>query len=168
VRVLGLDPSSLQPDRRLGSLLEHLGCSVRTGEDWVEVEGDGVIPPFEVDLSDAPDLAPTLAVLALFAEGPCALRGVAHLRHKETDRLEELARNLRRLGREAIVTDVALEVGGKPRRLTGGPIGTAGDHRLAMAFAIAGLRLGGITIDDAACVAKSHPAFWPQFARLEG
>jgi len=169
VRVEGLDPNSRQPDARLGRILGDLGCAVRVGADWIEVEGSGTIPRFEVDLCDAPDLAPTLAVLALFAEGPCLLRGIAHLRLKESDRIAVLARNLEILGRPARVGEGTLEIGNphKPPR-GAGRIFTASDHRIAMAFAVAGLRIDGIVVDDARCVAKSNPGFWDQFARLEG
>ena len=77
VRAEGLDPDSAQPDARLQRILHELGCRVRSGPDWVEIEGSGRIRPFDLDLSDAPDLVPTLAVLALFADGPSAMRGVA-------------------------------------------------------------------------------------------
>jgi 3-phosphoshikimate 1-carboxyvinyltransferase len=167
VRVEGLDPGSAQPDARLQHILPELGCRLRTGPDWVEVEGTGRIPAFDLDMSEAPDLVPTLAVLALFAEGPSAMRGVGHLRIKESDRLETLAGNLRLLGRDASTTEDALLVGPasghRPERAI---IRTASDHRMAMAFAIAGLRIPGITIDDADCVAKSNPGFWRDLSRL--
>jgi len=167
VRAEGLDPDSAQPDARLQRILHDLGCRVRSGPDWVEIEGSGRIRPFDLDLSDAPDLVPTLAVLALFADGPSAMRGVGHLRIKESDRLETLAGNLRRLGRDASTTEDALLVGpDSSRRPKGAMIETASDHRMAMAFAIAGLRIPGVTIDDADCVAKSNPDFWKDFSRL--
>jgi 3-phosphoshikimate 1-carboxyvinyltransferase len=167
VRAEGLDPDSAQADARLQRILPDLGCEVRSGPGWVEVEGTGTIRPFDLDMSDAPDLVPTLAVLALFADGPSAMRGIGHLRIKESDRLETLAGNLRRLGRDASTTEDALLVGAytsrKPEETT---IETASDHRMAMAFAIAGLRLPGVTIDDAGCVAKSNPGFWQDLYRL--
>jgi 3-phosphoshikimate 1-carboxyvinyltransferase len=168
VRVDALRPESAQPDARLGSILESLHCEVRRGADWIEARGTGRIPPFDVDLAGAPDLAPTLAAMALFAEGTCILRGVGHLRWKESDRLEVLARNLRSLGREARATDRTLEVGPSlPGGLHGTTIDTASDHRIAMAFAIAGSRLDGIRLDDDACVGKSNPGFWRDFEALE-
>ena len=166
MRVLGLSSQSAQPDARLGVILRDLGCRVETGSDWVEVEGSGRIPAFDLELADAPDLVPTLAVLALFAEGRCVLRGLAHLRHKESDRLELLARNLRTLGRHATALDDRLVVESPPPCLGGGRISTASDHRLAMAFAIAGMRIEGVAVEDPACVAKSNPGFWTQLAEL--
>ncbi|MDX1389156.1 MAG: 3-phosphoshikimate 1-carboxyvinyltransferase, partial [Acidobacteriota bacterium] len=168
VRVENLDPSSAQADARLGTILEKLGCSVRRGEDWVEVEGTGTVPAFDLDMSDAPDVVPTLAVIALFADGECAMRGVAHLRIKESDRLGVLAENLGRLGREAEATEDALVVGPPSGVLRAATIATASDHRMAMAFAVAGLRIEGVVVDDADCVSKSNAGFWQDFTKLEG
>ncbi len=168
VRVENLDPASAQADARLGAILEKLGCSVDRGADWVEVEGTGAVPSFDLDMSDAPDVVPTLAAIALFAEGECAMRGIAHLRIKESDRLGVLATNLRRLGRDAEATDDALVVGPPSGALHGATIETASDHRMAMAFAVAGLRVEGIVIDDPDCVSKSNATFWNDFTRLEG
>jgi 3-phosphoshikimate 1-carboxyvinyltransferase len=91
---------------------------------------------------------------------------VGHLRHKESDRLELLARNLRALGRHAASFDDRLVIEAPPPCLAGGRIDTGSDHRIAMAFAIAGLRIDGIEIEEPACVAKSNPGFWTQLERL--
>jgi len=168
VRVDGLDPASTQPDARLGSLLESLGCVLERGADWVQVRGNGSIPAFQVDLAEAPDLAPTVVVLALFAEGPCRVEGLSHLPYKESDRLTLLAENLQRLGRAAHVEGGAMLIGGETSRLRGAEIVTAADHRMAMAFALAGLRLEGMQIPQPDSVDKSNPAFWNQWSRLEG
>ena len=166
VRVRHLQPGSVQPDARLGELLERLGCTVTRGEDWIEVCGSGRIPAFDFDLGQAPDLVPTFAVLALFAEGPSVLRGIPHLRLKESDRLGLVAENLRALGREASALHDRILVHGEPAALVGTRIETGGDHRLAMAFAIAGLRLAGVQIDAPRAVEKSNPGFWRQLAAL--
>jgi 3-phosphoshikimate 1-carboxyvinyltransferase len=168
VRVEGLRPDSLQPDAAFGSMLRGIGCEVTAGDDWIEARGTGTIPGFELDLRASPDLAPTLAVLALFAEGPCRLTGIGHLRSKESDRLEVLAAGLARIGRQATADRDALAIGPPPAGgLHGGVVATASDHRIAMAFAVAGLRLPGIVIDDEDAVTKSHPGFWRDFSALE-
>jgi 3-phosphoshikimate 1-carboxyvinyltransferase len=113
-----------------------------------------------------PDVVPTLAVLALFADGPCSMRGIAHLRIKESDRLGVLASNLRRLGRGAEATEDALLVAAPGGPLHGATIETASDHRMAMAFAVAGLRIEGVVIDNPACVSKSNAGFWEGFSRI--
>jgi 3-phosphoshikimate 1-carboxyvinyltransferase len=161
VRVEGLRPDSAQPDAAFGSMLRALGCDVRAGADWIEARGTGTVPGFELDLRECPDLAPTLAALALFSEGPCRLTGIAHVRSKESDRLEVLAAGLAALGRDASAGPDSLVIGPPPAGgLHGGTVATASDHRIAMAFAIAGLKLRGVTIDDEASVEKSYPGFW--------
>lgn len=168
VCVRGIDPMSAQPDARLGSMLAELGCRFESGPDWIRIGGVGRIPAFRVDLADAPDLAPTVAALALFAEGPCRISGLAHLPFKESDRLSLLVENLNRLGRSARVAEGAIEIDGDQSRLKGNEIATASDHRMAMAFALAGLRLEGVRIPEPRSVEKSNPAFWDQWALFEG
>ena len=166
VRVDGLQSDSAQADRLLLSLLERLGGSVDVDPAGVEVRFSAGFDGFDVDLSDAPDLAPTVAVLALAARGTSTLRGVAHLRHKESDRLALLARNLNRLGRTAHDRDDRLVVEGSADAVVGAMVETASDHRMAMAFAVAGLRFSGVAVDDAGCVAKSNPGFWEQLEAM--
>ena len=167
VRILGLDARSLQPDARFLGDLASLGCRVVSDGEGVVVEGSGRVPAFSWDLADAPDLAPTAAVLALSAEGPCVLSGLHHLAFKESDRLAVLRENLERLGARVLTTDGTLSIV-PPRRgeSRAARIEVAGDHRIAMAFAVAGLALPGVTIDDPGVVAKSYPRFWDDFARL--
>ena len=112
-------------------------------------------------MSDMPDVVPTLAVTALFASSPTRIRGAAHLRFKETDRLRAVAREIARLGGSCRETSDGLKI--TPRPLRGATIRTYDDHRMAMAFALAGLRVPGVRIADPACVRKSFPDY---FARL--
>ncbi len=165
VRVTGLDPGSRQADAAFAGMLESIGCRVRIETDAVEVVGSGRIPGFEIDAGDCPDVVPTLAALAAHAEGPCVVRGVPHLRWKESDRLAVLAENLRRLGRAAIADGSSLRVDALRGELRPATIRTASDHRIAMAFAAAGLR-SPLAIDDPGCVAKSYPGFWDDFRSL--
>ena len=164
--MAGLNAQSTQPDRRLGSVLAGLGCRVSQGDDWIEVEGGQPLTGFDLDVADAPDLAPTLAVVAMFAEGPTRIRGIAHLRMKESDRLEAIAANLSALGRPARACADGLEIDRSDGPLRGAKIATRSDHRIAMAFSVAGLRVEDVELDDPACVAKSNPAFWAQYRRL--
>ncbi len=166
VRVERLDPASAQPDACFRGVLEQLGASVRTGEDWIEVCSDGNVAGFDLSLGHAPDLAPTVAALGFFSDGPAVIRDVGHLRHKESDRLEQLAANMRRLGRSVEIDGDRLEIGssiGEPREST---VATAGDHRIAMAFALVGLGVAGLRVDDAGCVDKSNPRFWQDWESL--
>ena len=168
VRVLGLDPESLQPDARFARDLAAIGCSVTTGKDEITVEGGRRLEPFDWDLEGAPDLAPSASVLALFAHGASRLRGLANLRVKESDRLAALERNLARLGADvrAAGGELLVRPGPDPRR--GALVDVVGDHRIAMAFAVAGLRVPGITLSDESVVEKSYPGFWRDFDRLRG
>lgn len=170
VRVDGIRPESAQPDARMTNLLRRLDVTCATGPDWIEARGTGRIPGFEVDLGEAPDLAPAVALLGLFADGASRIAGVAHLRYKESDRIERIVEGVRALGRSARSAGDAIEIGGRPGPgdLRGAPIRTAGDHRIAMAFAVAGLRIPGVGIDDAGCVAKSFPRFWEVLDELSG
>lgn len=169
VRVDGLRSDSAQPDARMVRLLARLGAEVRPVGGGVEVRARGGIPGFEEDLGEAPDLTPAVAVLALSAAGPCRLTGIAHLQFKESDRLAVLAENLTALGRPTRVADGALAIDPPgPDPLRGTRVRTAGDHRMAMAFAVAGLAVPGVEIDDPECVAKSFPGFWSEFEKLEG
>jgi 3-phosphoshikimate 1-carboxyvinyltransferase len=111
-----------------------------------------------------PDLVPTLAVLAAFARGETIITGVSHLRHKESDRLAAVAAELTKLGIEAQETEDGLVIrGGDPQ---GAVIETYNDHRLAMSFAVAGLKVPGMRISNPECVSKSFPDFWDYFQRL--
>jgi 3-phosphoshikimate 1-carboxyvinyltransferase len=166
VRVEGLDPASRQPDARLAHMLADAGCEVESGPDWIEVRSAGPLRAIDRDMSEAPDLVPTIAVLALFAEGRSVFRGIGHLRIKESDRLETVAANLRTLGCDARAVDDRLEILPDRTRLHGGLIETASDHRLAMAFAVVGLVIDGVRIDDPGCVSKSNAGFWDQLEHL--
>jgi 3-phosphoshikimate 1-carboxyvinyltransferase len=166
VRVAGLARDSLQPDARFLTDLAALGCTVTEDAGAIVVRSDGRIPPFSIDLAGAPDLAPTLCALAVHAEGACRLTGLDHLRLKESDRLAALAAGAACFGARAMVEGGTLAI--EPRasgRRDEGPLDVVGDHRIAMAFAVAGLR-GGVLLSDGSVVAKSYPSFWEDFARL--
>jgi 3-phosphoshikimate 1-carboxyvinyltransferase len=165
VRVNGLDPASRQPDASLGRILTTAGCRVTTGADWIEVTHGGDLHPVDLDMGASPDLVPTVAVMAVFANGPSVLRNIAHLRLKESDRLATVARNLERMGCDVRVGSDSLTIVPGPQvRAT--VIETESDHRIAMAFAVAGLAVDGMVIDDADCVSKSNPQYWAQLEQL--
>ena len=158
VAVRNLDPASAQGDRRFVGALAAMGCRVSAGPDGVTVERDGPLQGIECEMSSSPDTVMTLAVVAALAEGSTRITGVGHLRHKESDRLAVTVDRLRTLGAGAEVEEDALVV--VPAPLHGGAIDPAGDHRLAMAFSVLGLAVGGVEIEDPGCVAKSWPGFW--------
>ncbi|MGH9798208.1 MAG: 3-phosphoshikimate 1-carboxyvinyltransferase [Candidatus Polarisedimenticolia bacterium] len=161
VSVEGLDPASRQGDAGLVRLLEEMGCVAERGGDTVTVEGVQDLRGIDADCGAMPDIVQTLAVVALFARGETRVTGVPHLRYKETDRIEALVQEIRRLGGEAEPLSDGLVI--RPRPLRGARVETYGDHRMAMAFAVAGLRIPGVLIADPGCVSKSFPGFWPAF-----
>jgi 3-phosphoshikimate 1-carboxyvinyltransferase len=115
-------------------------------------------------MNEMPDAVLALAVVALFAEGPTVLRNIANLRIKETDRLHALESELTRLGARAEAGPEDLRI--EPGALHGAEIRTYRDHRMAMAFALAGLRVPGVTIQDPGCVAKTWPDYFATLAGL--
>jgi 3-phosphoshikimate 1-carboxyvinyltransferase len=165
VRVAGIPAASLQPDFRLLGILERMGCTVERRGDTVAVHGPaGPLHAVDVDMNDLPDAVLALAVVALFAEGTTRIRNVANLRIKETDRLAALEAELRKLGARAVAGPDGLEI--EPGPLRGAEIDTYDDHRMAMAFALAGLRVPGVVIRDPGCVAKTWPDYFDALARL--
>ena len=164
VRVLNLTAESLQGDARFINTLAEMGCRVSRDDNFIEVHG-GALLGIEIDMNEMPDCVPTLAVIAAFAQGPTTLHNIAHLRHKETDRLSALAKELSRIGAGVELFDESMTI--RPRTLHGAIIETYNDHRIAMSFAVAGLVVPGIVISNPACVSKSFPNFWEEFQKLE-
>jgi 3-phosphoshikimate 1-carboxyvinyltransferase len=164
VRVEGLGSGSLQGDLGFVDLLGRMGADVEVGDDAVEVRGPGRLRGIDADLRDLSDTAQTLAAVAVFAEGPTRITGVGFIRGKETDRIGAMVTELRRCGIDASEEDDGLVVHpGTPRPAT---VKTYDDHRMAMSFAVVGLRAPGIRIADPACVAKTFPGFWEALDQL--
>ncbi len=165
VTIANLDLESVQGDIDFLSVLARMGCHLTSSPEGLTVAG-GPLRGIHMDMSAMPDLVPTLGVLAAFAEGETVVSGVAHLRHKESNRLAAVVTELQKMGVTAEETPDGLRImGGTPR---GAVIETYQDHRLAMSFAVAGLRAEGVVIQDPDCVAKSFPEFWEYFENLSG
>jgi 3-phosphoshikimate 1-carboxyvinyltransferase len=167
VELLGVARDSAQGDRRFLEVVSEMGGRVEWTSRGVRVAGGERLRGGSFDFSDMPDQVPTLAALAAFAEGDTEVRNVAHLRLKESDRLSAVTVGLRALGFHAKETPDGLVVRGQPGRSHVGSanaapavIDTRGDHRIAMAFALVGLRRAGTRIAVPAVVAKSYPGFW--------
>jgi 3-phosphoshikimate 1-carboxyvinyltransferase len=163
VRVLGLNTHSLQGDIRFVDVLEEMGCTAVRGEDGITVHG-GPLRGIDVDMNDISDTVMTLGAVALFADRPTTIRNVAHIRHKETDRLAALATELRRVGAEVEEFADGLRI--TPRPLHGAEIETYNDHRMAMSMALVGLMVPGVVIKDPGCVAKTYPDFFSDLEKL--
>ena len=163
VGVRELTTNSLQGDVRFVNLLEAMGSIVERGPTQLRVSG-GPLHGVNADMNDISDTAMTLAAVACFAEGPTTIRNVAHIRHKETDRLAALATELRRVG--AGVDEFADGLTITPRPLHGAEIETYNDHRMAMSMALIGLKVPGIIIKNPGCVAKTYPGFFADLDKL--
>jgi len=161
VKVKGVSKSSCQGDVNFSKVLESMGCAVKNESDGITVTGGDRLRAVEIDMGDMPDIVPTLAVVAAFAEGTTVIKNVSHLKSKESDRLTSVVNELIKMGVAARCTDDELVVaGGQPR---GAEIETYGDHRIAMSFAVAGLAAPGTIIRGEHCVEKSFPNYWKVF-----
>ena len=165
VTVPGLTRASLQGDVAFVDALAEMGCHVSETADALTVQG-GPLRGITRDMNAISDTVMTLAVVALFADGPTVIRNVGHIRHKETDRLRALATELRRLGARVEEQVDGLTI--QPGPLRGCVLQTYDDHRMAMSLALVGLRLPGVVIDQPACVAKTYPSFFDDLQRLTG
>jgi 3-phosphoshikimate 1-carboxyvinyltransferase len=165
VLVRNLSLLSKQGDIKFLDILQQMGCAVTTDVDDVCVRG-GQLSSISIDMNEIPDMVPTLAVIALFAEGKTCIRNVKHLRYKESDRLSAITTELRKLGAEVTELEDGLEI--EPGNLKGSNVETYEDHRLAMSFAIAGLRIPDVSIINPNCVVKSFPGFWNEWNKIEG
>lgn len=168
VTVANVPVPSLQGDANLVPLLARMGCTVHRAGQGITVQGPSLLTAIEADMGDMPDVAPTLAIVAAFAEGTTVISNVAHLRIKECDRVSAVVTELRKLGAEVEEEHDRMLIHGRAggANLHGATIETYHDHRIAMCFAVAGLRVPGVEITGETCVAKSFPDFWERFALL--
>jgi 3-phosphoshikimate 1-carboxyvinyltransferase len=151
-------PDTVQGDIEFLNVLEKMGCKVERFHDCVSVMGCR-LSGIEVDMGAMPDMVPTLAAISLFAEGETAIRNVAHLRIKESDRLHAIAQEWKKIGAHLDELEDGLVIRGN-RPLMGAPVNSHNDHRIAMSLAVVGLNVKGIEIEEEECVTKSFPAFW--------
>ena len=164
VRVPGLRRDSLQGDLAFLDVLRQMGCQVEWDAAGVTVQGPRTLAGIDTELTAISDTAPTLAAIAPFASGPVTIRGIGHTRLQETDRVHALATELRRIGVPVEEGRGSLRI--EPATPRGATIETYDDHRIAMAFAVTGLRTRGISIADPGCTAKTFPDFFTRFAQL--
>jgi 3-phosphoshikimate 1-carboxyvinyltransferase len=166
VTLLGWPRSSAQPVDRLRGLLVEMGGQVHLGTDGLTVRGTGAVHGVDADLSDVSELTPVVAALAALADSPTRLRGVAHIRGHETDRVAALARELSGLGADVTEVDDGLTI--RPRPLRGSVFQTYDDHRMAHAAAVLGLAVPGIQLSDVACTSKTLPEFPALWSAMVG
>ncbi|MDP3478989.1 MAG: 3-phosphoshikimate 1-carboxyvinyltransferase [Desulfoprunum sp.] len=167
VTVRNVPVLSLQGDIGLVPLLARMGCEVTQAGSGITVERRDRLEGISVDMADMPDVVPTLAVVAAFAHGRTVIKNIAHLRIKECDRLHAVVTELSKMGAQVEeLSDSMIIHGDGGENLRGAQIETYKDHRMAMSFAVAGLRVPGVVISGEGCVAKSFPDFWERFALL--
>lgn len=163
VTIAGLSRNSLQRDVEFLDVLSQMGCDVRQRPEGISISRDVARPlrGVTVDMSQISDCVPTLAVVALFADTPTTVSGVGFIRAKESDRIGDLALELRKLGAQIDEHNDGFTV--TPVALHGASLATHDDHRLAMAFAIAKLRIGGVEVQNPEVVSKSWPDYFNIF-----
>ena len=161
VTIGPLQRTSRQGDLAAVSILEDAGLEVSWQGGGIRASGP-ITQPFTADLSDTPDLFPALAAAAATVAGGSRLTGLAHLVHKESDRLTAMVENLTRLGAGLEIEDLSVKFTSTVTHRTGPPprVDSTNDHRIAMAMAVAALAAGPAQLDDGSCVTKSFPAFW--------
>ena len=167
LRVEGVGRASIQGDVRFADALALLGARISMGDNWIEASApdSGRLKAFDLDLNHIPDAAMTLAVAALFADGPCRLRNIASWRVKETDRIAAMATELRKLGAE--VEEGADELLVRPpAQVQVATIDTYDDHRMAMCFSLVSLAGVRVRINDPKCVNKTFPSYFERFAEV--
>ncbi|MDX5411106.1 MAG: bifunctional 3-phosphoshikimate 1-carboxyvinyltransferase/cytidylate kinase [Thauera sp.] len=167
VRVEGVGTASIQGDVRFAEALEQLGARITMGDNWIEAAApaSGVLKAFDLDLNHIPDAAMTLAVAALFADGPCRLRNIASWRVKETDRIAAMAIELRKVGAE-VEEGADYLVVKRPHALRPAAIDTYDDHRMAMCFSLVSLGACRVRINDPKCVNKTFPGYFDVFSGI--
>lgn len=166
VEVRGAFPGSVQGDMQFVNLLEEMGARVEVDPEAGStiVHGTGILHGVDKDMRDMPDVAQTLAAVAVFADSETRVRGIGFVRGHETDRITAVVNELRRVGIEAEEHDDGFTV--RPGPLRPAAVETYGDHRMAMSFALLGLKVPGIDILNPECVAKTFPGYWDVLASL--
>ncbi|MCF8055482.1 MAG: 3-phosphoshikimate 1-carboxyvinyltransferase [Desulfocapsa sp.] len=167
VTVSNVPVPSLQGDAGLVPLLARMGCEISCDGGGITLQGRERLEGITVDMGDMPDVVPTLAVVAAFAHGKTVINNIAHLRIKECDRLTATLTELAKMGARVEEGDDFMVIHGDGgKSLHGAEIETYKDHRMAMSFAVTGLRVAGVQITGEGCVAKSFPDFWERFEKL--
>ncbi len=166
IKVLGIPESSNQTDLRILEILKRMGCSVQRENSSILVQSaTEKLKGIEVDMNEIPDAVLALAVVALFAEGPTTIKNIANLKIKESNRLQALKNEICRLGAKAEIGNDFIRI--EPKPLNSAEIRTYEDHRMAMSFALAGLKVPGIKILNPSCVNKTWPDYFNFLEKLE-
>lgn len=168
VRVTGMGSDSIQGDKRFAEALALMGAQITWGSHYIEAAppASGRLKGIDADMNHIPDAAMTLAVAALFAEGPTTLRNIASWRVKETDRLSAMACELRKVGATVIEGEDFITVTPPETLIANAAIDTYDDHRMAMCFSLVAVTGVAVRINDPQCTAKTFPTYFEELAKI--
>lgn len=166
VTLLGLDLNSTQGDKEVVNILKRFGACIEVNEKYIRAKKSALVG-IEIDATDIPDMVPSLAVAAAYANGTTTIKGAERLRLKESDRIESVVENLKKMGVDVSETPDGMIINGG--ELNGAKLDGYNDHRIVMAFSVAGLLANGkTTITDALSINKSYPSFFDDYNALGG
>ena len=163
VTLIGLNSKSVQGDAGFLNVLEKMGCTIERSSEKIFIKGNP-LRGIDINMNSMPDVVQTLAVTSLFAEGETRISGIGNLRIKETDRIEALENELSRLGAHVESGKDFIKI--RPGAYIPTDIETYDDHRMAMSFALVGLKVPGIRVKNPNCVEKSFPGFFEQLEKI--
>lgn len=164
IKIINLDLNSKQGEAKFYEVLGKMGCEIELGENSVSLKSDKKLKGIDIDMGNMPDVAQTLAAIAPFAEGKTTIRNIEHLRYKECDRVEETANELRKIGGNVTTTKDSITI--EPSQITGGQVETHNDHRMAMSFALCGLKAENVVINNPEVSSKSFPIYWEKLQEI--
>ncbi|MBU0757838.1 MAG: 3-phosphoshikimate 1-carboxyvinyltransferase [Nanoarchaeota archaeon] len=163
--VKNINPNSVQGDKVFLEILVRMGAVVTKSDEKITVACSKGLLPIDIDLKDAPDLVPTVSILAAFAKGKSLIRNIGNLRLKESDRIASIVDGLNKIGTKTEEEKDSITIFGGTE-MHGAKIETFNDHRIAMAFSLVGLKVPGIIIRNPDCVNKSFPGFWDKLSEI--
>ncbi len=158
--------SSFQGDKKFLDIIKKMGANVSIENNCIIVSG-GKLKGIETDMNNVPDMVPTLAVLASFAQGATVIKNIAHLKYKETDRIETVVKNLNKAGIAAVAGSDFIKIEPNDNNFLKCRIDPENDHRIAMSFSLLSIKNKHIEILNKDCVKKSFPNYWEEFSKLE-
>ncbi len=166
VKINNVKKDAMQGDIKLLDVLQEMGAKIEYGDNFVIVEGTGKLKGVTVDMHHMSDVAQTLSVVAMFAEGKTEIKNVYNMRIKETDRIKAVYNELTKLGAKVTELYDGLVIEPSEKYNEGIEIDTYDDHRMAMSFSLAGLKVKNTFINDPGCVSKTFPNYFEQFEKI--
>ncbi len=164
IRIKNIDLKSRQGESRFYSVLKKMGCKINKKDDWIEVIGPERLIGIDIDMGSMPDTVQTLCSVACFAEGTTSITNIGNLRYKESDRINDTALELKKLGINVKTKDDSITI--KGGNVRDGIIDTHNDHRTAMSFALIGLKVKRMKINNPEVVNKSFPGYWDKLKEI--